>query len=142
MNILREEMIKYAGIIKEDIETDRILICFRKFYKGNPNALNDATFGNICYKTAGSKTEANDKGILKLQITDLPEKLKKEGIKAASNLLGLKEYIRRKLTEEGILNDQNKTAYDSVFRMFAEKMSSNMERATRDIKKQNNKKVI
>ena len=142
MNILREEMIKYAGIIKEDIETDRILICFRKFYNGNPNALNDTTFGNICYKTAGNKTEANDKGILKLQITDLPEKLKKEGIKAASNLLGLKEYIRRKLTEEGILNDQNKTAYDSVFRMFAEKMSGNMERATRDIKKQNNKKVI
>ena len=57
-------------------------------------------------------------------------------------MLGLKEYIRRKLEEEGILNDQNKTAYDSVFRMFAEKPSSNMERATRDIKKQNNKKVI
>jgi hypothetical protein len=48
MNILREEMIKYAGIIKEDIGTDRILTCFRKFYKGNSNALNDATFGNVC----------------------------------------------------------------------------------------------
>jgi hypothetical protein len=135
MNILREEMIKYAGIIKEDIGTDRILTCFRKFYKGNSNALNDATFGNVCYKTAGNKTEANDKGILKLQISDLAEKLKKEGITATSNLLGLKEYIRKKLTEEGILNDQNKTAYDSVFKMFAEKMSSNMEYATKSLKK-------
>ena len=142
MNILREEMIKYAGIIKEDIETDRILICFRKFYKGNPNVASLRAFGNICYKTAGNKTETKYKSNLKLQIKDLPEKLKKEGIKATSNLLGLKEYIRRKLEEEGILNDQNKTAYVSVFRMFAEKLSSNMERATRDIKKQNNKKVI
>ena len=133
MNLLREEILKYTGVINEDIDTDRILRFFRRFYRGNGNALHLATLGNICYTTKNG-IEKDKNGTLKLQISDLPERLKKEGI-TATGLLGLKEYIKKKLTEEGILNEKNLSGFESVFVEFARKLKGNMQNATNQLSK-------
>lgn len=128
MTLLAEQIREYAGIIKEDIETIRIVNAFKAYYKGNTNALNNATWDEYCYKSAGGKREFDDKGGLKLQIPDLPAKLKEAGI-SSTGLTGLKEYVKKVLIDDGILTNQNIRAYDSVFANFAEKLKSNMNAA-------------
>lgn len=140
MNLLREEMLKYAGVINEDIKTERILNHFRSFYNGNRNALHLATLGNICYTTKSGSKEKSESGTLKLQISDLPERLKEEGI-TATGLLGLKEYIKKRLTEEGILNERNLSGFNSIFIEFARKLEGNMQNATDNLSNSKTKSV-